>query len=208
VQIVYDGEDNRVSENGTQHLIDDQTPTGYAQVAEELVSGTVTAQFTYGVMRISQNRSGTVSYYGYDAGGSVRELVNSSGTVTDTYEYDAFGNTVSESGSTTNEFLYRGEQFDSSLQMYYLRARYYIPKTGRFLTADKYEGGPVGACDCANRNNDSLSIGVHHLFVYSSGDPSNLVDPSGKDGLLEYAAAALTVYSLGLRTGWDRPCCR
>jgi hypothetical protein len=34
----------------------------------------VTAQFTYGVMRISQNRSGTLSYYGNDAGGSAREL--------------------------------------------------------------------------------------------------------------------------------------
>jgi hypothetical protein len=74
--------------------VDDLTPTGYAQVAEEIVGSSVVAQYTYGVMRISQNRAGTVSYYAYDAGGSVRQLLNNSGAVTDTYAYDAFGNTA------------------------------------------------------------------------------------------------------------------
>jgi RHS repeat-associated protein len=186
VQIVYDGDGNRVSESGTKYLVDDQTPTGYAQVAEGLVSGAVTAQFTYGAMRISQNRAGAASYYGYDPGGSVRELLNSSGTVTDTYEYDAFGNTVAQSGSTINEFLYRGEQFDAALQMYYLRARYYIPKTGRFLTADKYEGGSVGACDCANRSNASLLDWAHQPYVYSASSPVNAIDPSGKGAVFDF----------------------
>jgi RHS repeat-associated protein len=181
VQIVYDGDGNRVSEGSTKYLVDDQTPTGYAQVTEELVSGAVTAQFTYGPMRISQNRAGTLSYYGYDPGGSVRELLNSSGTVTDTYEYDAFGNPVAQSGSTTNEFQYRGEQFDASLQMYYIRARYYIPKTGRFLTADKYEGEEVGACDCANRSRIVAPRSAHHFYEYSDADPINLTDPGGRD---------------------------
>ena len=52
VTIIYDGDGNRVSETAsgvtTKYLVDGQTPTGYAQVAEELVSGAVTAQFTYG----------------------------------------------------------------------------------------------------------------------------------------------------------------
>ncbi len=139
VQIVYDGDGNRVSETAagvaTKYLVDDQTPTGYAQVAEEVVSGAVTAQFTYGPMRISQRRT-TTSFYGYDAGGSVRQLTDNTGTVTDTYAYDAFGNTVAQTGSTVNESQYRGEQYDASLQMYYLRARYYRPQTGRFLFQD------------------------------------------------------------------------
>jgi RHS repeat-associated protein len=138
VTLVYDGDGNRVSANTTKFLVDDQTPTGYAQVAEELVSGAVTAQFTYGPMRISQRRTAT-SYYGYDAGGTVRQLFDNTGAVTDTYAYDAFGNTVAQTGSTVNEFQYRGEQYDGSLQLYYLRARFYVPRTGRFMTADATE---------------------------------------------------------------------
>ena len=112
VQIVYDGDGNRAAETvtgvTTRYLVDERTPTHYAQVAEEVVGGSVNAQFTYGLMRISQNRAGVVSYYGFDAGGSTRELLNSSGAVTDTYSYDAFGNTVAQTGSTPNEFLYCG----------------------------------------------------------------------------------------------------
>ena len=32
--------------------------------------------------------------------------------------------------------FYRGEQYDSDLGLYYLRARYYNPVTGRFLSRD------------------------------------------------------------------------
>jgi RHS repeat-associated protein len=149
VTIVYDGDGNRIPETAsgvtTKYLVDDLTPTGYAQVAEELVSGAVTAQYTYGPLRISQRRAAT-SFDGYDAGGSVRQVTDNTGTVTDTYAYDAFGNTVAQTGSTVNEFQYRGEQYDASLQMYYLRARFYRPLVGRFLSADKYEGSITTPC--------------------------------------------------------------
>ena len=185
VQIVYDGDGNRVAETvagvTTRYLVDEQTPTGYAQVAEEVVGGAVSAQFVYGKMRVSQNRGGVVNFYGYDPGGSTRQLVSVAGAVTDTYSFDAFGNTVVQTGSTVNEFLYRGEQFDFSLQFYYLRARWYQPKTGRFLTADPFEGEEVGSCDCANRNEPVTPNGTHHLYGYSNADPVNNVDPSGLD---------------------------
>jgi RHS repeat-associated protein len=35
--------------------------------------------------------------------------------------------------------FYRGEQYDSDLGLYYLRARYYNPATGRFLSRDPEE---------------------------------------------------------------------
>ena len=98
VQNVYDGDGNRVAriEGGTmvRYLIDDLNPTGWAQVAEETSGGLVIAQYTHGPMRISQRRpaGGTwqVRHYGYDGGGSVRQLFNDAGTLTDTYDYDAF----------------------------------------------------------------------------------------------------------------------
>ncbi len=186
VQIAYDGDGKRVSETvggiTTKFLVDDPTPTHYAQVAEETANGAVGAQFTYGLMRISQNRDGVVSYYGYDAGGSTRDLLNGAGTVTDTYEYDAFGNLVAQTGSTANEFLCRGEQFDSALGMYYLRARYYVPRTGRFLTADKYEGEDVHACDCPLK---TPRININQVFGYANADPVGMIDPGGRGPLLD-----------------------
>jgi RHS repeat-associated protein len=182
VSIVYDGDGNRVAKsvNGvtTYYLVDDLNPTGYAQVVEELAaSGTVERQYTYGLQRISENQLlsnvWTANFYGYDGGGNVRNLTSSAGAVTDTYEYDAFGNALVMTGSTPNEFLYRGEQFDPDLGLYYLRARYYNPNTGRFMSRDPENGQLY----------DEASF---HKYLYAGSNPVNYVDPRGRD-LFEYA---------------------
>ena len=127
VRIIYDGDGNRVDKtvitNGvpttTYYLVDDLNPTGYPQVVEELQGGVVSRQYSYGLQRIDeeqmQNGAWTPSFYGYDGGGNVRQLTNSVGAVTDSYEYDAFGNSFTVSGTTPNEMMYRGEQYDSDL---------------------------------------------------------------------------------------------
>ena len=80
-----------------------------------------------------------------------------------------------------NLSFYRGEQCDSDLGLYYLRARYYNPQTGRFLSRDPKEfktrmstGDPV----------DSRKL---HRYLYASGDPVNRIDPRGKEDMVEYA---------------------
>jgi hypothetical protein len=120
VTIQYDGDGNRVAKTvggaTTRYLVDDLNPTGYAQVVEELTGTTVTRRYTTGLQRISEsqpiNGTWTSSFYGYDGLGSVRQLTDSAGTVTDTYEYDAWGSAVDTTGSTPNVYLYRGEQYD------------------------------------------------------------------------------------------------
>ncbi|HEY1172625.1 MAG TPA: putative Ig domain-containing protein, partial [Verrucomicrobiae bacterium] len=107
VTIVYDGDGNRVKKtvNGvaTWYLVDDLNPTGYAQVVEELATNSQnTAQldvmrvYVWGHQLVSMDQvSGNdwvPSFYGYDGKGSVRQLYDQYGTVTDTYDYDAFGN--------------------------------------------------------------------------------------------------------------------
>jgi RHS repeat-associated protein len=143
-----DGDGNRVSKTvggvTTQYLVDDLNPTGYAQVLDELTGGAVTRTYTYGLQRISQrqvvNSTWTLSFYSYDGGGHVRQLTNSAGAVTDTFDYDAFGNDINHAGSTPNNYLYRGEQYDPDLGLYYLRARYFNPAMGRFLSRDPNVG--------------------------------------------------------------------
>ena len=46
---------------------------------------------------------------GYDPGGSVRQLTEATGAVTDTYSHDAFGNTIGRTGTTMNPYQYRGK---------------------------------------------------------------------------------------------------
>jgi RHS repeat-associated protein len=173
--ILYDGDGNRVgkSVNGvpTWYLVDDLNPTGYPQVVEELSGSGVDRQYTYGLQRISEiqilNNAWTPSFYGYDGGGNVRYLENAAGAVTDTYEYDSYGNQTYRSGSTPNNYMYRGEQFDSDLGLYYLRARYYNTMTGRFVSMDPENGIPT----------DPNTL---HKYDYAGGDPVNAIDPSGR----------------------------
>jgi len=71
--------------------------------------------------------------------------------------------------------FFRGEQYDSDLGLYYLRARYYNPLTGRFLSRDPEEG-------------NKFYPKALHKYLYASGDPVNAFDPTGKDSILETGA--------------------
>lgn len=180
VTVVYDGDGNRVAKTAsgatTQYLVDDRNPTGYAQVLEELSGGAVQRVYTYGLNRISQSQASGTSFYGYDGQGSVRFLTDSTGAVTDRYDYDAFGNMISQAGSTPNVYLYAGEQNDSNLGFYYLRARYLNTGTGRFVNADPFAGDPQSP----------LSL---HKYLYASANPTNRIDPSGLEDLIELQTA-------------------
>jgi RHS repeat-associated protein len=141
-------------------------------VVEETVGGAVQRKYTYGLQLISENQfasnTWTPSFYGQDGSGSVRQLTNASQTVTDTYEYDAFGNKINSTGTTSNNYLYRGEQYDPDLGLYYLRARYYNPVTGRFLNVDPMAG------DGQRR------------YQYAAADPVDGMDPTGNFNLEMY----------------------
>jgi RHS repeat-associated protein len=70
---------------------------------------------------------------------TVNHVTGSDRVVTDTFAFDGFGNLVARTGTTPNQYLYRGEALDAGTGMYYLRARWYEPKKGQFLTSDKFE---------------------------------------------------------------------
>jgi RHS repeat-associated protein len=203
ITMVYDAFGNRVGKtvNGvtTRYLVeDDVNPTGLPQVLDELTGSTVTRTYTYGLQRISEgqivNNTWTVSFYGYDGAGSVRQLTNTAGTVTDEYEYDAYGNSFTKQGTTPNNYLYRGEQYDSDLSLYYLRARYYNPLTGRFMSRDPEEG----------KANDPKTL---HKYLYAGGDPVNAKDSTGREELIE-AAVVIAVHSIEtIRFGIEMDLC-
>jgi RHS repeat-associated protein len=183
VNLAYDGDGNLVAKtvNGvtTKYLIDDLNPTGLPQVMEETANGVVQRRYTYGRQRISEtqfiNGAWTTSYYGYDGQGNVRQLTNSAGVVTDTYDYDAYGNLVNHTGTTPNVYLYRGERYDPDMGLYYMCGRWYNPLTGRFMSRD-----PNEEC-CSN----SIPEAAKNKYIYADSDPVNRVDPSGRSTAVE-----------------------
>ena len=134
-------------------------------------AGVVQRVYSYGRKRIGESQivssTWTPSVYGYDGEGHVRFLTGASGAVTDTYDYDGYGNLINSPGTTPNLYLYRGEQLDADLTLYYLRARWYNPVTGRFLSRDPLDG--------VTGRTENL-----HKYLYAEGDPVNLADLTGQ----------------------------
>ena len=185
VAITYDGDGNRVSKTAsgatTKYLVDDRNLTGYAQVVDELNGGAVQRVYTYGLNRISQSQASATSFYEYDGHGNVRLLTDTTGAVTDRYDYDAFGNILTQAGSTSNVYLYSGEQNDPNLGFYYLRARYLNSGSGRFVTPDVWSG-------------NVFEPSTLHKYVFARNNSVNRVDPSGRqDFTLAGLAAAVTI---------------
>ncbi len=168
---VYDADGNRVSVSSagttTSYAVDTSLP--YASVVEEYAgtSATPSARYDYGDDLVRMDRGG-VYYYLYDGLGSTRQLVNTSGAVTDSYGYSAFGEMASHTGTTANPFLFNAQQFDGASGDYYLRARYYDQTSGRFISQDPYSGS----------DDDPVTL---HRYLYTGDDPVDRIDPSGCD---------------------------
>ena len=105
-------------------------------------------------------------FYVMDSHGNVVQLTDEKGKVVKNYEYDSFGNEVNLDSKDENPFRYCGEYYDKEIGEIYLRARYYQPAVGRFLTRDTYTG----------QEDDTLSL---HLYTYCGNDGVNAWDPSG-----------------------------
>ena len=93
-------------------------------------------------------------------------MSNITGVFTDSYDYEAFGEIQNQTGATENNYLFTGEQFDSSLNQYYLRARYYDQNIGRFTQYDTWQGN----------NSDPITL---HKYLYANANPAIYTDPSG-----------------------------
>lgn len=150
----------------TNFLVDHNQP--YAQVIVEAEgSAGIDKVYSFGEDLISQASANDSHYFHYDGLGSTRELSDGLGIVTDAYDYQAFGELLNRDGDSDSDYLYTGEQYDHFISQYYLRARYYIPESGRFSQVDPFSG-LVG-------NPKTL-----HKYYYAGNDPVLMVDPGGK----------------------------
>jgi RHS repeat-associated protein len=192
VRMWYDGDGLRVKKQVgttvTYYLWDDRNLSGYVQVLEEHKSvggGPVALDkaYDYGLDLVRQRQGATTHYFGYDGQGSTRFLLDNSGSVYQTFTYDAYGTLIASSGSPATVYLYCGEQFDPDVGFYYLRARFLNPSTGRFQTMDSFAGV----------QNDPLSL---HKYLYAANDPVNRIDPSGHESLVGVSVGSSIAGSL------------
>jgi RHS repeat-associated protein len=163
-------ESDRISQtvNGvtTNYVLDIASP-----LSQVLQDGTNT--YLYGPStgsgqadRIAQISGATPEYFLTDGLGSVRQLVDSTGTINLTKSYEPYGETISSAGSGVSVYQFTGEARDAS-GLTYLRARYLDSNAGRFISRDTWGG-----------NYDRpLSL---NRWMYVEGNPTNRTDPSGK----------------------------
>lgn len=85
------------------------------------------------------------------------------------YDYDAFGNLITNEETVENPYRYAGYYQDTESGLYYLQSRYYNPKTARFITEDTYAG----------KYTDPLSL---NRYTYCHNQPVTQYDPAGIAG--------------------------
>ena len=163
----YDGFGNRivVTRDGvaTRYVHD---PIGLTDVATEYEEGALSARYINGIGLVARiDDASSNAYYAYDAIGHTRQLSNGTGVVANAYDYDPFGVRLATSESIPNPFRYVGcfgvMREENGLD--FMRARYYSPLLGRFLTPD-----PI-----------HLLGGDLNLYRYAGNSPSRWSDPTG-----------------------------
>lgn len=165
----YNGEGYRIEKTVLQGTTSTTTRYIYEKdkVILELNGTNVQARNIYGSNLLKRIMGSDSYYYMYNAHGDVIALLNATtGQVAATYNYDAFGNIITSTGTVKNNITYAGYQYDSETKLYYLNSRMYDPLTARFLQEDTYSGDP----------NDPLSL---NLYTYCHNSPIMYSDPDG-----------------------------
>lgn len=116
-----------------------------------------------GNLPLEQVKGSSTLWLQHDQLGSTRLVTDATGTSQATYTFDSYGNPTTGPASITNPFLFGGQYQDAESGFYYLRARYYDPSTGQFLSLDP------------------LSARTRQPYAYVSNNPLNERDPSGLD---------------------------
>lgn len=130
------------------------------------------SQYVYGLGLVAQVWTGSTTFYFLSDGlGSTLAMVAGDGTLVQSYSYDVYGTPTAGTNRHPAEYNFAGQQTDPT-NLQYLRARYFDPASGRFLSRDP---SPQALSDILGRPS----------YVYAGGNPASVSDPSGLCGLDE-----------------------
>ena len=126
--------------------------------------------YTYGESgigeRVSVDKSEESSYYLYDGRNSVTGILTENANLTNSYQYDPYGNLTSGTADGVNYYGYNGESTNVKTGLQYLRARYYNAENGTFTTEDS---------DLGTTENPL----TRNRYDYTTNNPLNYSDPTG-----------------------------
>jgi RHS repeat-associated protein len=163
----YDGNGDRVKQTkggvDTTYVVD-SGPDNEHVLMETTASATT--YYIYGHDMLYSIDAAGPHYQHTDSLGSVVAVTDASGAVEQTYDYDVFGVMRAASGTSGNRYTFTGEENDAS-GLLYLRARFYDPVAGAFLSRDPF---PANVMDTQTINR----------YAYVKNNPLNYVDPSGQ----------------------------
>jgi RHS repeat-associated protein len=161
---VYDGDGTRFSRQ-----IGAGTPIRYVSDGNRSLPVTIddgTRKYVYGLGLGYAVSGSTIEVYHTDGLGSVRAITDATGALTAIYRTDEWGTPTTTTGSSTQPFRFTGEPRDAT-GLTFLRARYYDPSLGRFMSRDALAGS-VSSPSSLNR------------FAYAENRPTSNVDHSGR----------------------------
>ncbi len=183
VDYVYDGLGNRIAkiENGvTTRYVLDLSGRMSNVLMETDGAGTPKSYYVHGQGLAAKIAPAGARYaYHGDQVGSVVAMTDASENVVNRYAYGPYGEILAEDEAISdNPFQYVGifGVMQEPNNLLYMRARYYDPLAGRFLSPD-----PIG-----------FEGGDWNLFAYAAGRPYLLFDPSGK----ELITTAVVTYAI------------
>jgi RHS repeat-associated protein len=128
-----------------------------------LEDGTNAYIYGPGGLPLEQIAGTTPLWFHQDQLGDTRLLTSATGQTVAKYAYTPYGGLASSSGTASTPLLYAGQYRDNESGLYYLRARYYDPVTGQFLSVDPAVQSTLSP------------------YAYGAGNPLNAADPSGQD---------------------------
>ena len=162
----YDGDGDRIATTigaVTTRFVVDPLPQNARVLAER--TGETWTYHVYGHDLLYSVAGTALTVLHGDPLGSTIATTDGTGAVTARMRYDVFGERLDSDASTT-PYAFAGERMDGT-ELQYLRARYYDPTVGRFLSRDPF---PAQAADTQTFNR----------YVYVKNNPTNYVDPSGE----------------------------
>ncbi len=186
----YDALGRRISTTSggttTCHVYDG----GWQVLADLDASGRPLRSYTWGpgidsLLAMTTYGSTTNTYYAItDHLGTVHALVDATGDIAESYEFDAWGNLLAvydasgtpisnRQSAIGNRYLFQGREHSFTTGLYHFRHRWYDPLTGRWLSND-----PIG-----------ISGGLNQ-YVFCGDNPIAFADASGLDPSYRFATVA------------------
>jgi RHS repeat-associated protein len=164
---VYDVSDRRIesNENGVvrRYAYDGVNPFLKFDASGQIVSRRLYAEGADKIL--ADDTGGGTRWFLTDHLGTVRDLLANDGSVLAHYSYDSYGQPLATGApAVENDLGFTGREYSPSTGLLYLRARYYSPRLGRFISED-----PIGF---AGRDINT--------YRYAQNSPLNLFDLNGE----------------------------